>query len=102
MRHRAFVTGLTLVALILAFASLLPARARLAPPPAAADTEQPPPAERLAGYLERNASCHAVTDGCHVCVRTTANKAHCSTPGIACQPTGWQCRRPEPVGLPAK
>ena len=51
-----------------------------------------PAAGSLAGYLAANPACREVGNGCEICVRGAGNSANCSTPGIACVPTGWQCR----------
>ena len=61
-------------------------------PPAAS---APPSPEELSlrGFGAQNAQCLEWTDSCAVCLRDEKDAAHCSTPGIACQPQPIVCRR---------
>ena len=47
----------------------------------------------LLGFGLRNVSCLEWSDSCSVCLRDEKDAAHCSTPGIACQPAAIVCRR---------
>ena len=60
------------------------------PPPAAVAARLPDPGS-LAGYLAANPACREVSNSCEICVRGAGDRASCSTPGIACLPTGWTC-----------
>jgi hypothetical protein len=77
------------------FASLALAGADEAPnasgPPASV---APSPEEMsLRGYGLQNVQCLEWSDGCSICLRDEKGAAHCSTPGIACQPAAIACRR---------
>ena len=75
-------------AFLLAFAA--PARADDAPtPPATPSVED----VSLAGFGAQNADCREWTDSCAICRRDDAGAAHCSTPGIACQPQPIACTK---------
>jgi hypothetical protein len=50
------------------------------------------PSGPVLAYGDRNAACLEWSDGCVVCARE-ADGPHCSTPGIACQPTETACKR---------
>jgi hypothetical protein len=65
---------------------------------ARADQAKPPsvPAPRpvpIQAYATDNPSCLEWTDGCTVCAKLGTGAAACSTPGIACQPAGLQCKK---------
>ncbi len=45
----------------------------------------------LTEFAASNPQCTEMTNGCEVCVRGTG--IECSTPGIACQPVTWQCKK---------
>ncbi len=47
----------------------------------------------LVAFTRANPACIEMTDGCHVCVKPGTAEPECSTPGIACQPTAWQCKK---------
>jgi hypothetical protein len=47
----------------------------------------------LQGFGAQNPLCVEWGDGCSVCLRDDKDAAHCSTPGIACQPAAIACRR---------
>lgn len=46
----------------------------------------------IQGYAQQNPACREWTDGCVICV-SDGTHAHCSLPGIACQPAGLTCKR---------
>jgi hypothetical protein len=70
-----------------------PAVAPANPPPAAT----PSPEEiSLQGFAAASPFCLEWSDGCAVCARDDLAVAHCSTPGIACQPGPISCRREKP------
>jgi hypothetical protein len=49
----------------------------------------------LQGYAAQAPHCLEWTDGCAVCARgAEAAESHCSTPGVACQPSAIQCSKP--------
>jgi hypothetical protein len=49
----------------------------------------------LQGYAAQAPQCLEWSDGCAVCARESATAAaHCSTPGVACQPNAIQCSKP--------
>lgn len=86
------------VALALAVASAAAGQPAPLPPvpppldaPAAPDT---PPGATVQSYGEGRADCAEWSDGCVVC-RRDARETACSTPGVACTPTGAACRRPK-------
>ena len=68
---------------------------------ACADEATSPPANpplsvealSLQGFGAQNGLCLEWGDGCSVCLRDDKDAAHCSTPGIACQPAAIACRR---------
>jgi hypothetical protein len=69
--------------------------------PALADEEKTPsvpPAQAvpLGAYATDNPSCLEWTDGCTICAKPDSGEPHCSTPGIACQPAGIQCKKKSP------
>ena len=73
-------------------ASLALAGADEAPNPAA--SAPPSPEETsLRGFGLQNAQCIEWSDSCATCLRDEKDAAHCSTPGIACQPVAIACRR---------
>jgi hypothetical protein len=78
-----------LVVLGLAF---VPAPAGADEAPAAAVRPIPPAEEAsLEGFAAGAPLCLEWSDGCAVCARD-GKAAHCSTPGIACQPGPIVCR----------
>jgi hypothetical protein len=49
----------------------------------------------LQGYAVQAPQCLEWSDGCAVCARDSATAAaHCSTPGVACQPDPIRCSKP--------
>jgi hypothetical protein len=49
----------------------------------------------LQSYAAQAPQCLEWSDGCAVCARdSAAGAAHCSTPGVACQPDAIQCKKP--------
>ena len=71
--------------------------------PAAADARPPGPAAgssaeevSLEGFGAGAPLCLEWSDGCAVCARDANQAAHCSTPGIACQPGAIVCRNERP------
>jgi len=50
----------------------------------------------LESYATDNPSCLEWTNGCTICSKGEMGKAACSTPGIACQPGGIQCKKKAP------
>jgi hypothetical protein len=67
--------------------------------PAAADgATAGPSAEELSleGFGAKTPACLEWSDGCAVCARDDRQAAHCSTPGIACQPGPIACRAERP------
>ena len=93
MHTRGHTTGLRMCCAILTLALILsgPAKAQLTAPlvPAQAD----PIPNGLTEFATANPQCTEMTNGCEVCVRDAAGKIDCSTPGIACQPVAWQCKK---------
>ena len=68
---------------------------------ALADRAQTPslPATRpvpIEAYAEDNPSCLEWTNGCTICTKAETGAPACSTPGIACQPAGIQCKKKAP------
>jgi hypothetical protein len=63
--------------------------------PATAQDRSAPSAEQtsLEGFAAAAPLCLEWSDGCAVCARDDANAVHCSTPGVACQPSSIVCRR---------
>lgn len=78
--------------LMLAAAASAHARADQAEAPAM-PTSRPVPIQAYAGD---NPSCLEWTDGCTICTKPESGEPHCSTPGIACQPAGIQCKKKAP------
>jgi len=66
--------------------------------PAAAQSEAPPtPAEvSLQAFGAKTPACLEWNDSCATCSRDATGAAHCSTPGIACQPHDIVCRVSKP------
>lgn len=62
-----------------------------------ADEPQAPSAQAesavIHAYGSANPSCVEWTDGCTTCAKSDAAEPACSTPGIACQPAGIQCKK---------
>jgi hypothetical protein len=50
----------------------------------------------IQAYATDNPSCLEWTDGCTICTKPDSGEPHCSTPGIACQPAGIQCKKKAP------
>ena len=44
-------------------------------------------------YGSRNPSCAEWSDGCTTCAKSETAEPACSTPGIACQPAGIECKK---------
>jgi hypothetical protein len=75
--------------LLLLSPAVVPARAdetKLASPAS-------PEEKSLQGYGLTAPRCIEWTDGCAVCARSGDNVAHCSTPGVACQPGAVVCSK---------
>jgi hypothetical protein len=53
----------------------------------------PPHPIPIQAYGADNPSCLEWTDGCTICAKSEAGAIACSTPGIACQPAGLQCKK---------
>jgi hypothetical protein len=47
-------------------------------------------------YGSANPSCLEWSDGCTTCSKSQASEPACSTPGIACEPGGIQCKKNRP------
>ena len=47
----------------------------------------------LQGFGAKNPLCREWGDDCSVCLRDDKDAAHCSTPGVACQPAAIVCRQ---------
>jgi len=47
----------------------------------------------IQAYATDNPSCLEWTDGCTICTKSETGTPACSTPGIACQPAGLQCKK---------
>jgi hypothetical protein len=47
----------------------------------------------IQAYASDNPSCLEWTDGCTICTKAGTGAPACSTPGIACQPAGIQCKK---------
>ena len=66
---------------------------------AAAPAPSPPPvaneALSLQGFGVKNPLCREWGDDCSICLRDDKDAAHCSTPGVACQPASIVCRQPK-------
>ncbi len=94
MKHTlANIALLCLALLPLAASGVAPVLAQMpAMPPV--DEHRPIAPDSLAAYLGANRECREISDGCQICVRANGEMARCSLPGIACQPTGWQCNLP--------
>jgi hypothetical protein len=64
---------------------------------AAAPASNPPPvvneALSLQGFGAQNPLCREWGDNCSICLRDDKDAAHCSTPGVACQPAAIVCRQ---------
>lgn len=50
----------------------------------------------LQEFGAKNPACVEWNDACSTCKRDDKGVAHCSTPGIACQPTAPVCKAPAP------
>jgi len=61
-------------------------------PPAAAPAPEAQ-ALSLQAFGANSAACLEWGDGCAICRRDEGGAAHCSTPGIACQPSPVVCAR---------
>lgn len=91
MRIRQDTTGLQILCTTLALALPLagPVRAQLTAP--VVPVQATPIPNGLTEFAGANPQCTEMTNGCEVCVRGTT--IECSTPGIACQPAAWQCKK---------
>jgi hypothetical protein len=67
----------------------VPAEAQLAAPPV--HVQATPIPNGLTEFAQANPQCTEMTNGCEICVR--GSLIECSTPGIACQPVAWQCKK---------
>jgi hypothetical protein len=47
----------------------------------------------LQGFGVQNPTCREWSDSCSICLRDEKDAPHCSTPGVACQPTAIVCRQ---------
>jgi hypothetical protein len=56
----------------------------------------PAQAPSLQGFGAGDPDCVEWSDGCATCRREADGSAHCSTPGIACQPAAIVCTAPKP------
>jgi hypothetical protein len=70
-------------------------------PGATADQYKTPPIPAphpvpIEAYADDDPSCLEWTDGCTVCTKAESGEPHCSTPGIACQRAGVQCKKKTP------
>ncbi|MGO8801325.1 MAG: hypothetical protein ACLQE9_17010 [Roseiarcus sp.] len=96
MRRNRTAASLGLIAIGLAVsissAGAAEAPAPIAEPPAAPSPPSPEDVS-LQGFASQNPLCREWDDGCSVCLRDEKDAAHCSTPGIACQPEPIRCRR---------
>jgi hypothetical protein len=81
--------ALCLVVLALAASSTF-SRADDTPAPTAPLSSE---ALSLQGFGAQNKQCREWSDGCSTCLRDEKDAPHCSTPGIACQPTPIVCRQ---------
>ena len=70
--------------------------------PPAPELPQPIAPDSVAGILAANPACRELANGCQICVRGTDNQPQCSTPGIACAPSGWQCMLPAAGKVPTR
>jgi len=50
----------------------------------------------IEAYAQDNPSCLEWTNGCTICTKAETGAPACSTPGIACQPAGIQCKKKAP------
>ena len=64
--------------------------------PARPATPDPTESASVQGFGEEHKACIEWSDGCITCRRDLDAKAHCSTPGIACQPQETSCKEPRP------
>jgi hypothetical protein len=63
------------------------------PGPPASSVSGPAAAGSAAEAAAREPACAELTNGCEVCRRASDGRGvKCSTPGIACQPSGWACK----------
>jgi hypothetical protein len=76
-------------ALMLALSVGAPVHAQLAAPVGPTQATTIP--NGLTEFARANAQCTEMTNGCEICVR--GDLIECSTPGIACQPAAWQCKK---------
>ena len=88
-RYRARTRMQRCLALTLALSLAASAQAQLAAPPVRVQATPLP--NGLTEFARADPQCTEMTNGCEVCVRGTA--IECSTPGIACQPAAWQCKK---------
>jgi hypothetical protein len=91
MRTRQYKDSLLRCCVLLTFSLYFaaPTRAQLIAPPV--PIQATPLPNGLTEFARANPQCTEMTNGCEVCVRGTA--VECSTPGIACQPVAWQCKK---------
>src|ERR1700723_2870761 len=70
------------------------ARTRPAVEQTALEPSRPVPQEELSlqAFGSKNPTCVEWNDSCATCRRDLSGEAHCSTRGIACQPTDVVCK----------
>lgn len=66
------------------------------PAPTPAPTPLTPEQLSLQGFGAQATTCLEWGDSCSICKRDEADAAHCSTPGIACQPEAIVCKQEKP------
>ena len=64
--------------------------------PAPTPTPLTPEQLSLQGFGAQTPGCLEWGDSCSICKRDEASAAHCSTPGIACQPEAIVCKQEQP------
>jgi hypothetical protein len=79
----------------LAFVLLIAAAGAIADEATTPSVPAPHPVA-IQAYATDNPSCLEWTDGCTICTKAETGEPHCSTPGIACQPAGLQCKKMQP------
>ncbi len=77
------------LALTLALSLAASAHAQLAAPVGPTQSTTIP--NGLTEFARANPQCTEMTNSCEICVR--GDLIECSTPGIACQPSVWQCKK---------
>jgi hypothetical protein len=77
-------------------ASPTPNASPSAAPASPTPTLDPREQASLQSFDAANPACREWSDGCAICRRDAADAGHCSTPGIACQPSAVACTDPRP------